>query len=239
MTLDKSIALSLCLNLSCVALCSCQRSDDAGRIRDSIARKVVTITGHNYDISGIEIDKSVNNPAVSHGQIKDPHHTLAGCFFFLAEDTEDPVSRRPKGFIGVYRIRTDSIIWRSDFLSSDFSGGVSGSVDVIDDLNRDGIDEIVVGQAKGNGGQLWVFSWDGRSGKLITQLDDYGESAIMYWGDNYDLKDIDGDGILEIQGEWYKGDGSDDRITVIYAWNGTRYGLWANTSKSLLKGMNK
>jgi hypothetical protein len=210
---------------------SAAQEDRYDTITDSIAKKVKLLTNYAYDNSGIEIDKSVNNQSVSHGKIKDPYGTLAGCFIFLAEDTDDPLSTRPKGFIGIYRVKSDSIIWRSALLSNEFADGVSGSVDATDELNRDGKVEIVIGQTKGTGGQLWIFSWDGTEGKLITQLDNDGDSNIMYWGDDYDLKDVNGNGIYEIQGEWYKGDGSDAKVKVRYTWNGSLFGNWGKASQ--------
>jgi len=234
----ENVILLLCLNLANVIACYCQL-DQYDTITASIAMKIKRMTGYQYDISGIEIDKSLNNPSVSHGKIKDPYHTLGGCFIFLAGDTEDPIPTRPKGFVGIYKIKTDSIVWRSALLSNEFSGGVSGSIDATDELNGDGKVEIIIGQAKGTGGQLWIFNWDGSDGKLITQLDESGDSNIMYWGDDYELRDIDGDGVYEIQGEWYKGDGSDDKVIVTYAWNGTLYGKWGKSSKYLHKGREK
>lgn len=243
----KNTMLLLCLNLAFVFLCFSQE-DNYKKITDSITAKLKRISGHTYDISGTDIDRQIIEDhkialvdTFFVEKIKNPYYTLGGCFIFLASDVENRYPE-PPGFIGIYKIETDSILWRSVDLPSHFSSGALGNVDATCELNRDGKVEIIIGQLMGNLGichQLWVFNWDGKNGKLITQLDSYGESEIMYWGDKYNIKDVDGDGIYEIQGKWEKGDGSDTKITVTYAWNGSLYGKWGKSSKYLLKGKKK
>jgi hypothetical protein len=230
----------MCLNIANAITCYCQK-DNYDSIVNSIANKVEKIFNHKYFISGIDIDKSVNNPAEADGKIKDPYHTLAGCFLFLAEGETDADLNKPKGFIGLYRCKTDSIVWRSVLLTDDFSSGALGRVAETNELNNDSKVEIIIAQGQEPSGteQLWIFSWDGNNGKLITQLDSYGESTIMDFGEYYELKDVDGDGIYEIQAEWYKDDKSDKKTVVNYSWNGTLYGKWGKTSKYLLKGKMK
>ena len=188
------------------------------------------MTGYPYDISGTEIDKALNDPEE---KVKDPYHTLAGCFVFLAADATDDILTRPKGFIGIYRIKTDSILWQSDLLVDDFSSGALGRLAETAELNNDGKVEIIIAQGKepSSTEQLWIFSWDGKSGKLITQLDNYGESTIMEYGEYYELKDVDGDGIYEIIGKWFKNDQATTKTQVTYSWNGTMYGKWGKSSK--------
>ncbi len=208
------------------------------RITDSIAAKVARLTGYQYDISGIDVDKSKTDPE---SKIRDPYHTLAGCFIFLAADETDDILTRPKGFIGIYRIETDSIVWRSVPLSEHFLCGVMGQVEETRDLLGDGKVEIIVSQLENPPAiqQYWIFSWDGLSGQLITQLDQLGESTIKFWGGDYDVRDIDHDGIFEIQGLWYKNETSDAVSRVTYSWNGTLYGKWGKSSRSLMKGRKK
>jgi hypothetical protein len=209
----------------------CQ-NDEYGTIVRSIANKVENKLNHKYYISGIEIDKSINNPTEARRKIRDPYHTLAGCFLFLAKGQE--IDNR--GFIGLYRSKTDSIIWQSVLLSDDFSRP-QGRVEETTELNKDGKVEIIIAQGKEPvmTEQLWIFSWDGTEGKLITQLDEYGESMIMEFGEYYELKDVDGDGIYEILGEWYKDNNSENKTTITYSWNGSVYGKWGKSSKYLLR----
>ncbi len=207
-------------------------------ITDSIAAKVARLTGYKYDISGIEVDKSTKDPE---SKIRDPYHTLAGCFIFLAADISDDILNRPGGFIGIYKIKADSIIWRSVALPKDFVCGVMGQVEETRDLLGDGKVEIIVSQLENPPAiqQYWIFSWDGANGQLITQLDDLGESVIMDWGEHFQIKDVDGDGVYEIQGWWYKDDSFTTKSRVTYSWNGTLYGKWGKSSRSLMKGRKK
>ncbi|HUI30298.1 MAG TPA: hypothetical protein VLX91_08770 [Candidatus Acidoferrales bacterium] len=243
----KATVILLCLNLA-TAITSFSQGDNYEAITDSIAAKVKRITGHTCYISGTDIDRQIiedhetalKDPYFEE-RIKDPYHTLAGCFIFLASDAENSDSSMP-GFVGIYNIKLDSVLWRSVPLSSDFSSGALGSMDATGELNRDGKVEIIVGQATGNLGvnhQLWIFNWDGKDGKLITQLDSLGRSEIMYWGDEYEIKDVDGDGIYEILGEWYKNYDSDKMTTIMYSWNGSLYGKWGKSSRYSLKEKKK
>jgi len=210
----------------------CQNNDHSIIVK-SISNKLEKVFNHKYYVSGIEIDKSVNNPSKANGKITDPYHTLSGCFLFLAEGKES----NSKGFIGLYRCKADSIIWCSVLLTDDFSSGARGRVAETRELNGDGKVEIIIGQAvgaSGGGEELWIFSWDGTDGRLITQTDKYNQSTILVFWEYYEIKDVDGDGIYEILGE-----DTDSDKTLTYSWNGSLYGDWGKSSKYLLKGKKK
>jgi hypothetical protein len=231
----KGSVFVLCINLTIVITSYCQ-NNEYNLIVKSIANKVEKILNQKYYISGIDIDKSINNPTEANGKITDPYRTLTGCFLFLAEGQES----ESRGFIGLYRTKTDSIIWQSVLLSDDFSSA-HGRIAETTELNKDSKVEIIIAQGKEPvmTEQLWIFSWDGTEGKLITQLDKYGESTVMEFGESYELKDIDGDGIYEIRGEWYKSSNSSSKTMVTYAWNGSLYGKWGKSSKYLLRKKHK
>lgn len=206
----------------------------------SIALKLERELGNKYEVWGIEFDKSVRDTIRTHRVFQDRYHTLEGCFIFVAGGEADSNGHRAKGLVGIYRVRSDSILWRSVPLCSDFASGVLGFVSQVREMNRDGETELIIEQGKPpiETRQLWIFSWNGKMGKLITQLDEGGESTIYCYGD-YELKDFDGDGILEIRGQWYKSKNSARRTLVTYSWNGSLYGKWEETSKYLLKGKSK
>ncbi len=236
MRLFMIIILCFCLDFFLVIQCYCYE-DEYDTIVNSIASKVEKLTGKKYDISGIDIDKAINNPDEDSGKIRDTYHTLAGYFLFLAEGETDAELNKPKGFIGLYSFKTDSIVWHSVFLSDDFSSGAMGRVEETNELNGDGKVEMIIGQAKGVTGnveQLWIFSWDGTNGKLITQIDKYGQSTIIVLGESYKLIDNDGDGIYEIQGK-----DPDSGKIITYSWNGYLYGKWGKSSKYLLERRKK
>jgi hypothetical protein len=233
----KSITIFLAVSAINITACYCQDCNDASII-DSITLQVKVLTGHDYHIAGIDVDYANHTPSLKN-KIKDPYHTLKGCFIFIAEAVEDTIPIQPKGFIGIYKKSANNILWNSNLLStnftSEFSSGTAGGVEVTDELNQDGKVEIIIWQQWDNGGQYWIFNWNGKNGNLITQLDHSGESVILFGGDGYELIDIDGDGIYEIQGLTLN---SIDK-TVIYSWNGKLYGNWGKSSKYLLKGKDK
>lgn len=228
------VLIHLFLCLSVISTCYGQKNSYSV-IVNSIATKLENILGYKYEVSGIDVDKTIKDPSSSDTKINDIYRTLADCFIFMAsgESSLDTI----KGLIGVYKIKSDSILWKSIPLPSDFSSDVLGRISEVREINRDGKDEIVIAEAKGAMGileQLWIFNWDGLNGNLITQLDKNGESTILVSEGSYRIKDIDGDGIYEILGK-----DSDSDKTLTYSWNGSLYGKWGKASKYLLKGRRK
>jgi hypothetical protein len=234
---NKGIEFYLFLILLFSASCYCQNSDDM--IISSIETKLDHKLRYEYHVFGINIDKAMSDSSATEGKIKDPYHTLAGCYIFLASGERDANLYKPKGFIGIYKCNTDSILWCSIPLTTDFSGGVMGLVSETNEINNDGKVEIIITQAKEPRGeieQLWIFSWDGKEGKLITELDKFGESTIIC-ETGYSLFDVDNDGIFEIQGTWTDENGKISERT--FSWNGFLYGNWGKTSKYFHKGKHK
>jgi hypothetical protein len=191
-------------------------------VENKIETRLLSKLHHNYDV------RIFNS-------LYDPYKTLAKCTIFIAASLPDSNLDKPKGFIGIYT--KDSIIWQSEPLTKDLTtlGGIVASVD---DYIKDGKVEIVISQDELPGGNtsnyLWIFSWDGNQGKLISQRDERGESVLCFIG-NYTFIDLDGDGISEIQGEWYTDDNFDKTQMVTYSWNGSSYGHWGKNSKWFTK----
>lgn len=214
------------------------QKNDYVNIVQKITMKLEKTSNKKYDVSGVIADTSLKNAANSHFKIDDIYHSLQDCFIFIAagESNLDSI----KGIVGIYKIKSDSILWTSTPLSRDFAGGVLGFVSEAKEINNDGKMEIIITQGKPpiETRQLWIFSWDGKIGKLITQLDNDGESVIYCYGE-YKLQDVDGDGIYELLGEWYKNSNSEKMTTVVYSWNGSLYGKWRKSSKYLVKGAKK
>jgi hypothetical protein len=199
-------------------------------IVQSITAKVKTITGNDYYITGLDIDKSLNDPETEDGKIKNPYHTLLHCFLFIAGGVPDSNYNKPKGFIGIYKIGPDSIVWRSELITDDFGG--TSRIAETDEINADRRVEIIIAQASGalaQYEQIWIFNWNGKTGKLISQQDKDGTSTIFTTSDpSYSLVDKDGDDIYEIIGNDI--DAQDNTIEVTYSWNGFLYGKWGKPS---------
>jgi hypothetical protein len=226
----------------CIFLCSSQLCYGQDNLSDStvklITSKVKNITSSNYYITGIDVDQNLSNPDMTEGKIKDPYHTLSHCLIFFAGGVLDSNLDRPEGFIGIYRTDLDSIIWRSDFVSRDFS---YGDIVQTDEINNDRKVEIIVVQPSGSLGryeQIWIFNWDGKTGKLINQRGKDGTSSLFVLADpGYGLIDEDDDGIYEIGGEIEDLNGN--IVDVMYRWNGSLYGKWGKASKYFHKGKRK
>jgi len=209
--------------------------DEYGKIKESITRKLKVLTNYLYDVSVSNVDEEMKS---AEKNIRDPYHTLAGRFIFMAS-TQNIDTINMSGLTGIYEPNTDSILWVSPPLA-DFSSGMGRLIETRE-LNNDGQIEIIFGQGKNPvmTEQLWIFSWNGKSGKLITQVDNYGLSTLMELGERYDTKDVDGDGVYEIIGYWYKDENAQTMSNVVYSWNGTLYGNWGHPSSYFRKTKKK
>jgi hypothetical protein len=232
------IAICMFLNNGFAINCLCQYVNDESTIR-LIEAKIEESIHHKYNARLFDIDRAVRkNNRFDPAKFADPYGTLKNCFVFLAEALPDSNLYKPKGFMGI--CRADSILWRSELLAKDFSN-LSSDVSIINEINKDGKVEIVISQYSrpdGTSESIWIFNWDGKNGKLITELDSRGESKIKCLGDLW-LNDVDGDGIYEILGKWYGGGKAKKIVDVVYSWNGSRYGQWGKSSKFLLEGLQK
>ncbi len=232
MSLQSRFLLNLLLSVGSIVNCTSQYVEDA-TIINCMEKKIERILHHKYEVLIFDVNKSLSHTTPINGIFIDPYGTLSNSYIFLTDAIRDSNFVKPKGFIGI--CRADSIIWTSDLLTENFSS-LSADISNICELNRDGRVEIVISQYSQSDGTweyLWIFSWDGKNGKLITKLDDEGESTMKCRG-NYLLNDIDGDGIYEIQGK-----DPDSKKNVTFSWNGHLYGKWGKTSKYFLKGKKK
>jgi hypothetical protein len=209
-------------------------------ILQKIKNKIKITTSLQYYFGGLDIDKSIRNPEIADGKIDDPYKTLVHCFLFVADGKLDSNYIRPKGFIGIYRMDLDSLIWCSE--------PVGGIIDIgpdqireVREINNDKKVEIITAGASGSLGQneqLWVFAWNGKTGKLISRENKNGTSEIFALSEpDYSIVDKDGDGIYEICGKDYDAHGN--IIDVTYSWNGSLYGNWGKTSKYFHRSKNK
>jgi len=233
------ISRVICIILYLTFLSLCLSQDKINEtVIHSIEIKIEKELHHHYDVRILDVNNSLNNPSISGGRIKDPYKNLKDCFIFLAASLPDSNLNKPKGFVGIYKI--DTILWRSASLIENLST-LGGFVTALDDFNKDGKVEIVVSENELpnaiTANYLWIFTWDGKMGECITELDEDGESRLAFMG-RYHFKDVDGDGIYEIQGKWYKNNNFDNISPVTYCWNGKWYGNWGKSSKYLLKGKN-
>jgi hypothetical protein len=162
-------------------------------------------------------------------QLSDPYGTLAHTSIFTAiKESESNC----KGLIGIYK--NGNILWDSDTIincSDDFGNFNIISIYSVSDINRDGfvdilLSSIYLGPTNYSAIQrLYAFSWDGNNGWLITDTDSEGKSIIQSLkslGD-FDLVDVNGDGIYEITADWYLNEEDRNYRTITHYWNGSKY----------------
>jgi hypothetical protein len=167
----------------------------------------------------IDVDSSIGVRGISDGRISNPFGTLNRCYLFLAA-TEKAGKDDRKRSIGIYR--DNQIIWMSAQLpGSENYGYIDEDFTATKDLSRTGNVDIVVYFSDGTNPPsehyLWIFSWDDSKGKCINKCNKNGETSMVSSG-SFEIVDVDGDGIDEIQSftsELKKGD--------TYYWNGSLY----------------
>ena len=213
-------------------------------IEEEIENKVKSTFGNQYYLDEIVIVDSIINSKFNDDQnFQDPYRTLESCILFTVEEHIDNNTNNGKGLFGVYK--NGDIIWTSGInipLTNVLSLKSYGSME----LNKDGKVELMFSsnfsgyQSQMN---LWIYAWDGNSGIRINDVDDDSQSTLFTASSaNFEFPDINGDGILEIQGyEIYKiASSSEDSLEVPlfgfkdnnYSWNGSEYGKWNNTPQT-------
>ena len=186
------------------------------------------VTEFIYNIDSIKI------PYFGYPQphkIYDEYNQLRNAIIFTSKKFDNGIA--VKGLVGVYR--NGKIIWDSD-TTINFKDMDGLSLFSISDINRDGKTDLIFATddytESGNGWEkLYIYSWDGIKGKLITELNETGISTITSFTGfgQFDFVDVNGDGIFEIRGLWHFSKEDEKEKTVTYYWNGKDYSL--NLSK--------
>ncbi len=179
-------------------------------------------------------------------EVSNPYGTLTNCIIFVTTLQGYPTATdSAAGVIGIFK--NGNIIWHSDGAITVKHDIFSGDIWAVKDINNDGKIEILVNWYAGmspNGlVNLWIVSWDGTQGKIINDRDENGLSTILTsstW--DFNLADVEGDGVWEIQGAMEPEFSSADTLRKIpqsdyalytYSWNGTLYGRWPSTPQPL------
>ena len=157
--------------------------------------------------------------------------SLAHTIIFTAVRENEPC----KGLVGIYK--NGNIIWDSDTTINceDNYGGFKNLVlFAVSEINNDDKIDLMfssyrLGPTNYSAVQrLYIYSWDGSSGQLISETTNGGISTLKSFlsvGD-FDIIDVDGNGIYEITGLWEDKDASieqDEHRIFTYYWNGTKY----------------
>lgn len=214
----------------------CETSLCNNKTDEILRAKIYSEVKKKYDStywvpSVVNIDSALNNTNVLNGNITDPFSTLKHCTIFVACSDGDS----GKNVIGIYK--KEKIIWQTVFFTND---GMSmfHNCQIIRtlDLNNDSTVELVVSTSEGMRGdleRLWIYSWNGSTGKLISAVDEEKYSVILSFSDCFDFVDVNGDTVKEIRGKMLK---NEKEITPIYSWNGKKFGAWKPAPKPLKSG---
>jgi hypothetical protein len=215
-------------------------------IVSAIQIKVHTVINDKYEItqvlnidSSLGVEFKLESPEM--GPIENPYGTLTHCFVFKGTYISGGVpSDSASGIVGVFK--EGKILWHSNDVFTSKYGMSGGSIWAIKDINSDGKVEILVDFLAGASfpgmQNLWIIRWDGVQGDIINAKDKDGYSVIQSSGSwDFNLADIEGDGIWEIQGAMGPRSAKDklrkmpdtDYALYTYSWNGSLYGLWQST----------
>ena len=183
----------------------------AGKAIDAM---IQTRLGAQYEsIFVIDVDSVLGNAGLYAYPVEDPHRLLRHCFIFIGGR-----NARNGNFLGVYR--DGRILWVSDTTIQ----GWQPQLFAITDLDRSRRADIMVESDNDYpSSQLWIFSWDGHTGKLINAVDSVGGSVLTSMAHSFALFDAEGDGVIEIR------DGNVEDGSKTWSWNGSAYGSWGDT----------
>jgi hypothetical protein len=209
-------------------------------IVSAIQTQVSTVISDKYVVTQVlNVDSSLGGglsprwPDV--GAIENPYGTLTHCFIFNGTRRQGATpADSASGVVGVFK--DGQILWHSDgILTVEEPGMMANTIWTIKDINKDGKVEILTTWISLSSGTnppmyLWIFSWDGQKGEIINARDKNKQSILKI--DSYglfSLKDINRDGIWEIQGSItvYEGDSTRTEFRT-FSWNGQKYGKWSN-----------
>jgi hypothetical protein len=156
--------------------------------------------------------------------VLDPYDTLQGTAIFTAR-----VLNGFATFLGVYRYGT--VVWTAPqrFEHCDpYMLVIKGTRD----LNRDGTVDVMVGcpynlRSEGQGGELWIYSWDGQQAEAINATEGEAPRSILQsiFEPSFGYVDVNGDGVFEIEALQTLNPDTHQ----YWSWNGTAYGSWPDT----------
>ncbi len=195
--------------------------------------KVVSKYGPEMKVQFIYNIDSLKNPNTFYPQpheIYDEYNQLNNAVVFTSLKFENGYGI--KGLAGVYK--NGAIVWDSD-TTINFEDMNALTLFSAADINRDGKTDLIFAtdeftQSSNGLEKLYIYSWDGSSGRLISELNDENASTIttLTGIGQFSFVDVNGDGIYEIRGLGYLPQEENVEKTITYYWDGTNYSF--NTS---------
>lgn len=173
----------------------------------------------------------------------DPYGTLKGRVLFSAWRPLQEEKERDSIITGMFK---DGLIIWDDYPGS--KAGFGGGLLLTQDINNDGEVDILradpdleLTSRQGSGiSYLWILSWNGTRGKIINDIDrKTGRSMIISIEEIFDLISNNRNGVLDIKGEipeiwqeYFPKHRPKTLPSILYTWNGTKYGYWPKTIKA-------
>jgi len=172
--------------------------------------------GSKYSVYADLFDYLIGAPRRDQLVITDPFGTLRHCVLFYAWDD----TTYDSSFVGMYK--DGKIIWHCDRI---IHGTPHGLFDA-EDINKDGTVDLMTTwydpttQRSIQSQEMWIFSWDGSSGRIINGIDssDVNLQSVVSGLDGFVLQDIDGNHVYYISSM-----NDDEDSTIYFYWNGSRY----------------
>ncbi|HKZ39933.1 MAG TPA: hypothetical protein VJ044_03175 [Candidatus Hodarchaeales archaeon] len=208
----------------------------------SVRNRIMTLINARYGADFQHVGYSMLDSLIFYSKkeqnerIQDPYQTLEGCILFSTY--RDNGENEPDAFIAGM-IKEGRIIWDN---APGTHADLGGSLLYAQDINGDKRVELLVSENDREYSlmsgpslfYLYVLSWDGSRGALLSASRRDGKSSLIGDG-GFELTDGNGDGIKEITAslpnlemEW-----GDYRTTtfprIVYSWNGKQYGFWSKS----------
>ena len=215
------------------------QSFDINTVGANIKNILFSETKIDYLIYAIDFNDAKEKGEI---EISDKNNLLTDCYLFIAKDT----SINARIMVGIFK--NDLIIWKTQpviegTLVNDFSFWK------ILDLKNTGDVDILIKTNPYCGKiycmNLWVVDWNGYSGEIINQYYN-GNSEIFTEAEEFELVNVDGDGIWEILGQKIISSEFDESTeeekiktqTILYTWNGNKIGNYGISLPNFLPRNN-
>ena len=179
--------------------------------------------GKNFDVCAVlDVDDRTRNAPYRIYQMmgaifEDQRHQLEHSYIVaIRKSTDSGSTKLDDGSVAI--IRDNKVIWHSKSLIHDMG---FAALPGFGDLNNDGTTDILLctpADMRGYSENLWIISPDSSGGRLLNQVDEYGESTIVGASDTFEFTQPDPKGAKVIKASIV---GEDLNRHFMYTWNGS------------------
>lgn len=217
--------------------------DTQGIVKDQILDIIQLRYGKEFRYVGFSLIDSIitNFGSEKKHKYQDPYNTLKGCIIFSTY-TNQEVNEPDAFIVGV--IKNGKIIWDNN---PGTHADLGYDLNYCQDINNDGeVDLLFLEDDRETSlnsrglslSYLYVFSWNGTSGRFLNTFDHQTGKSSLLTRDYIELLDNDRDGIKEIKASIpyeidmdFSNYQSKIYPKIIYSWNGKQYGFWPQVKR--------